>query len=188
MRRLTIISACLLFQLSAIHSPASGGAAGLAEAILSSTGVQGGLVVHLNCGDGELTAALRRGDAYLVHGLTRIPLNLARARSNIRGKGLYGPVSVDLLEGKNLPYIANSAGWLMAEVGRQPWIVYEVMLTSQGVSVAVSPGMVLFSLLAFTVVYGVLMGVDVYLLTKYARKGTETASEESSALAAAHSG
>lgn len=84
------------------------------------------------------------------------------------------------------PYIANTSGWLMAEVGRQPWIVYELMLTSQGVSVAASPGMVLFSLLAFTVTYGLLMGADVYLLSKYAREGTKTVSKDTPALAAAH--
>jgi cytochrome d ubiquinol oxidase subunit I len=90
-----------------------------------------------------------------------------------------------------LPYLANSAGWIMAEVGRQPWIVYDLMLTRDAVSPGVASGLVLFSLLAFTLIYGVLMAVDVYLLAKYARQGTtvepETpAEEQSSALAAAH--
>jgi cytochrome d ubiquinol oxidase subunit I len=90
-----------------------------------------------------------------------------------------------------LPYLANTAGWIMAEVGRQPWIVYELMLTPAGVSQGVSAGMVIFSLLAFTLIYGVLMAADIYLLAKYARRGTEAKAEESpsdeisSALAAA---
>ena len=72
-----------------------------------------------------------------------------------------------------LPYLANTSGWIMAEVGRQPWIVYELMLTRAGVSLGVGAGTVLFSLLAFTLMYGVLMGVDIYLLAKYARKGVD---------------
>jgi cytochrome d ubiquinol oxidase subunit I len=70
-----------------------------------------------------------------------------------------------------LPYLANSSGWLLAETGRQPWVVYGLMKTADGVSQVVGPGTVLFSLLTFTVVYGVLMAADVYLLAKYARKG-----------------
>jgi cytochrome d ubiquinol oxidase subunit I len=71
-----------------------------------------------------------------------------------------------------LPYLANSAGWLMAELGRQPWIVYEVMLTEQGVSIAVGAGAVLLSLAVFTLLYAALMVADVYLLSKYARQGS----------------
>ena len=76
------------------------------------------------------------------------------------------------------PYLANTAGWVMAEVGRQPWIVYELMLTENAVSPGVSGGMVLFSLLAFMLIYAALMVVDVYLLSKYARQGTGAKAEE----------
>jgi len=75
-----------------------------------------------------------------------------------------------------LPYIATELGWIVAEVGRQPWLVYGLMKTSDGVSRAVSSGQVVVSLLGFTVVYGVLAVVDVFLLTKYARKGPQEAS------------
>jgi cytochrome d ubiquinol oxidase subunit I len=68
-----------------------------------------------------------------------------------------------------LPYLANSLGWLMTELGRQPWIVFGVMKTAQGVSPLVPAGTVLFSALTFTVVYGVLMGVDIYLMVKSVR-------------------
>ncbi|HEX9118350.1 MAG TPA: cytochrome ubiquinol oxidase subunit I [Anaerolineae bacterium] len=68
-----------------------------------------------------------------------------------------------------LPYLANSAGWLMAELGRQPWIVFGVMKTADGVSQAVSGGAVLTSLLLFVVLYGALIVADVYLLAKYSR-------------------
>lgn len=72
-----------------------------------------------------------------------------------------------------LGYIANTAGWLLAEVGRQPWIVFGLMRTEQGVSVVVAAGAVLTTLVGFTLLYGGLMAADVYLLAKFARKGTE---------------
>jgi cytochrome d ubiquinol oxidase subunit I len=86
-----------------------------------------------------------------------------------------------------LPYVANTAGWLMAEVGRQPWIVHEQMLTRHAVSPGVSSGLVLFSLLAFALIYAALIAADIYLLAKYARK-TTTGQEASPPLAAAHHG
>ena len=69
-----------------------------------------------------------------------------------------------------LPYVANTTGWIMTEMGRQPWIVYGLLKTSLGVSPSVSAGAVLFSLITFTLVYGALMVVDVYLLARFARK------------------
>ena len=51
------------------------------------------------------------------------------------------------------PYIANTAGWMTAELGRQPWVIYGLMRTSQGYSVNVSAGNALFSLLGFMGVY-----------------------------------
>ena len=57
----------------------------------------------------------------------------------------------------------------MTEVGRQPWIVYGLLTTAKGVSPTVNAGTVLFSLIAFALVYGVLMGVDIFLMAKYAK-------------------
>ncbi len=70
-----------------------------------------------------------------------------------------------------LPYIANSAGWIMTEMGRQPWIVFGLQLTEDAVSPNVSTGMVALSLVSFTLIYGVLMAADVYLLMKFGRRG-----------------
>jgi len=70
-----------------------------------------------------------------------------------------------------LPYLANSAGWIFTEVGRQPWIVFGLQKTADAVSPSVSVFEVLFSLIAFTLVYGVLMLADVVLLKKYAAAG-----------------
>ncbi|GER90680.1 cytochrome ubiquinol oxidase subunit I [Dictyobacter vulcani] len=68
-----------------------------------------------------------------------------------------------------LPYLGNSAGWIMTEVGRQPWIVFGLMTTARGVSPTVNAGSVLTSLLVFATLYGVLAVADVYLLARYSR-------------------
>ncbi|NQT36619.1 MAG: PQQ-binding-like beta-propeller repeat protein, partial [Planctomycetes bacterium] len=74
---------------------------------LKEAGINGGLVVHLGCGDGAVTATLRISDATTVHGLDRDPANVHRARRLIQSTGLYGPVSVDHLRGRVLPYVDN---------------------------------------------------------------------------------
>lgn len=72
-----------------------------------------------------------------------------------------------------LPFIANTSGWIMREVGRQPWIVFGLQKTSDGVSPTVSSGMVITSFVGFTIIYGILAAVLVYLFVKYIKKGTE---------------
>ncbi|GAB5046448.1 cytochrome ubiquinol oxidase subunit I [Thermodesulfovibrio sp. TK110] len=72
-----------------------------------------------------------------------------------------------------LPYIAGQLGWIVAEVGRQPWIVYGLLKTADAVSKAVEPAQVVASLAGFTLFYGALGIIDIYLLAKYARKGPE---------------
>ncbi|KPL23194.1 MAG: hypothetical protein AMJ75_06555 [Phycisphaerae bacterium SM1_79] len=78
-----------------------------AKEILDTSGVQGGIVVHLGCGDGKLTAALHISDSYTVHGLEADPAQVAEARSYIQAKGIYGPVSVERYSGSVLPYTDN---------------------------------------------------------------------------------
>ncbi|GAB6170640.1 cytochrome ubiquinol oxidase subunit I [Paradesulfitobacterium aromaticivorans] len=72
-----------------------------------------------------------------------------------------------------VPYIANTAGWYLAEVGRQPWIVYGLQKTASAVSPVVSGGAVLTTLIGFTVIYGLLAVADVYLLVKFIKAGPE---------------
>ncbi len=112
MKTLAAISAIVFLHLTAVCHAVD--TAVLAEQLLATSGVKGGLVVHVNCGDGELTAALRAGDAYLVHGLARTSQELDKARETIRNKQLYGPVSVDLWSGHSLPYIDNSVNLIVA--------------------------------------------------------------------------
>jgi cytochrome d ubiquinol oxidase subunit I len=69
-----------------------------------------------------------------------------------------------------IPYLVNEMGWTIAELGRQPWIVYGIMRTEQGVS-TIEPIQVAISLGAFFLVYTLLGAVDFYLLWTYARKG-----------------
>jgi len=80
-----------------------------AAEILDSTGVKGGLIVHIGCGDGRLAAALRAGDAYLVHGLDTDPKNVEAARRLIESLGLCGKVTIDTFDGEKLPFADNLA-------------------------------------------------------------------------------
>ncbi|HJV39547.1 MAG TPA: cytochrome ubiquinol oxidase subunit I [Geothrix sp.] len=73
-----------------------------------------------------------------------------------------------------LPYLANELGWTIAELGRQPWIVYGLMKTSDAVS-PLATSQVGTSLVAFFLVYALLGAVDIYLLFTFARKGPDAA-------------
>jgi cytochrome bd ubiquinol oxidase subunit I len=83
-----------------------------------------------------------------------------------------------------LPYVANSSGWIFTEIGRVPWIVFGVMKIENGVSPSVTAGEVLFSLVAFTLLYAALMAADIYLLNKFARAGLPGPEADEGALTA----
>jgi cytochrome d ubiquinol oxidase subunit I len=70
-----------------------------------------------------------------------------------------------------LPYLANSTGWILTEVGRFPWVVYGLVKLQDGVSKVVSSGMLLTSLIGFILVYGFLIVATVYLMLKFAKIG-----------------
>ena len=74
-----------------------------------------------------------------------------------------------------LPYIANTAGWMTAEIGRQPWLVYNLIRTSAGYSTHVGAGTSLFSLLGFLGMYTVLSILWILLVYHIIEKGPETA-------------
>ncbi|GJM75028.1 hypothetical protein HMSSN036_72440 [Paenibacillus macerans] len=71
----------------------------------------------------------------------------------------------------SLPFIANTSGWIMTEIGRQPWTVFGLMQTKDSVSPSVTGGQILFSLIAFTLIYAVLGAVMAYLFVKVIKKG-----------------
>ncbi len=73
------------------------------------------------------------------------------------------------------PYIANTAGWMTAELGRQPWLVYGLMKTADGTSTVVSAGNTLFTLLGFLGMYFVIGVLFVMLVVKEIQHGPEVA-------------
>jgi outer membrane protein assembly factor BamB len=97
------------------EQPAATSAAKMARQIINQAGVRGGLVVHVGCGDGRLTAALRIDDGYLVHGLEQEVESVEKARQHIQKLGLYGPVCVARWSGRRLPYVDNLVNLLAVE-------------------------------------------------------------------------
>jgi outer membrane protein assembly factor BamB len=83
--------------------------------ILSTTGVQGGLVVHLGTGSGKLTTELHGGESYLVRGLDTNLDNVRAAREYVESQNLYGSVSIDRFDGRSLPFIDNLVSLVVAQ-------------------------------------------------------------------------
>jgi len=71
------------------------------------------------------------------------------------------------------PYIANTAGWMTAEIGRQPWVVYGLMRTEQGFSSNVSAGNALFTLIGFMGMYTLLSVLFLLLMWREIEHGPE---------------
>jgi cytochrome d ubiquinol oxidase subunit I len=67
-----------------------------------------------------------------------------------------------------LPYVANTLGWVFTEMGRQPWVVYGLLRTDDAASPTVGIGLVLTTVIGFTLIYGFLTVVDVVLLRRFA--------------------
>ena len=78
-------------------------------------GVKGGVVVHLNCGNGEETLEMASGNNCLVHGLDTDLGKISRARKYIQSKNLYERVSVAHYNGETLPYCNNLINQIVAE-------------------------------------------------------------------------
>ncbi len=72
-----------------------------------------------------------------------------------------------------LPFIVNELGWVSAEVGRQPWIVYHLLKTRDAVSITVSAGQILFSIIMFVLIYSLLFAAWIFLLRREISKGPE---------------
>ncbi|MCH5374296.1 MAG: PQQ-binding-like beta-propeller repeat protein [Planctomycetes bacterium] len=84
------------------------------ETVYEATGVRGGLVVHLGCGDGRLTAGLYASESYLVQGLDTDEANVGRTRQLLHRQGIYGPVSAERFDGRHLPYVDDVVNLLVA--------------------------------------------------------------------------
>lgn len=70
-----------------------------------------------------------------------------------------------------LPQFANQLGWFSAEMGRQPWVVYGLMRTSDGISTNVTSGQIILSLILFSTIYLLLLALFIFLLDNKIRKG-----------------
>jgi len=86
-------------------------------------------------------------------------------------KALHKKALILITFGILLPHLANITGWILAEAGRQPWIIYSVMPTDKAVSVGISSGEVIFSMLAFTAIYGILGAIIVYFMYQEVSRG-----------------
>jgi cytochrome d ubiquinol oxidase subunit I len=80
-----------------------------------------------------------------------------------------------------LPFIANATGWLFTELGRQPWVVYGLMLTKNGISPSITAFDVWVSIILFTVIYGILGAVAVWLTVRIIKKGPDPEIDEAGA-------
>ncbi len=120
-KRFSIVCSCLLVVLCAFLAAKAQRTEEqqLAEEILDATGVKGGLVAHIGCGDGRLTAALRASDSYVVHGLDADMASVEEAREYIKSLKLYGKVSMEQLKGGRLPYIDNLVNLVVSEAPGQ---------------------------------------------------------------------
>ena len=76
-----------------------------------------------------------------------------------------------------LPYVANTTGWILTEVGRFPWVVYELVKMKDGVSKVVTSGMLATSFIGFILVYGLLISATLFLMLKFAKAGPLVAVE-----------
>jgi len=72
-----------------------------------------------------------------------------------------------------LPQVANQVGWIVAEVGRQPWIVYNLLRTSDALSKTVEANQIIFSLILFTIIYIFLFALFIFLFNEKVKHGPE---------------
>jgi len=103
----------MLLALGSLAAP--GNMVDEARQIAALADFHGGLIIHVGCADGRLTAALRMADNCVVQGLENDARQVAAARETIRSLGLYGPVSVIRWDGKKLPYVNNLASLVVCE-------------------------------------------------------------------------
>ncbi|MGM0490383.1 MAG: PQQ-binding-like beta-propeller repeat protein [Planctomycetota bacterium] len=81
--------------------------------LLQASGIRGGLVVHVGCGNGELTAGLRASERYLVHGLDQDSRCVEQARERVWKTGHYGQIAVAAFDGRHLPYVDDLVNLLV---------------------------------------------------------------------------
>ncbi len=123
--------ACMAFLSGAAHATP----VDTATEVLRQSGIQGGVVLHVGVGTGELTLALRRSDAFLVHGLDHDAERVAAARKRIVRTGQHGPVTVEHWTRDTLPFIDNLVNLVVVEdAGPVPMTEVQRVLCPSGVA------------------------------------------------------
>jgi cytochrome d ubiquinol oxidase subunit I len=112
------------------------------------------------------TFRLMMGMGFLAMAIALWGLVMVR-RKNLPGRRFYLAASAALY----LPFLGNSFGWSFTEIARQPWVVFGVMQTKDGVSTVVPAWSVATTLIGFTVLYAVLAVIEVILMVRYAKAG-----------------
>ena len=114
-RRFGLVAGLLLL-VRVLCAPAGGEQT--ARQILGTADIQGGLIVHIGCGDGTVTAALHANDRCIVQGLDA---DVTAARQTIQSLGLYGKVTAEPWTGEHLPYVDNLVNLVVAgHLGKLP--------------------------------------------------------------------
>lgn len=109
--------------------------------VVSASGIKGGLIVHVGCGDGQLTAALRFDERYVVQGLDSDIGNVEKARRHIRLLGLCGQVTARKFDGRRLPYVDNLVNLIVADdLGDVPMAEVLRVLSPKGIAYVRSSG------------------------------------------------
>lgn len=110
-----MVSASFLILASMLPTLARADVQQDAAKLIEQSGIKAGFFVHLDAGDGTLTKALRQNDATQVHGLVKDAATLRQVRDRVRSEGVYGDVSFDYFDARELPYVDNMVNLLIAE-------------------------------------------------------------------------
>jgi len=116
------------------------------------------------------TFRIMAGVGFLAVLLALVGLGLARKPGRLERSARFHRVAI---VGLGLPVLANLTGWLFTELGRQPWVVQGLLLTRNAVSPTVSAWEVGLTLVGFTLLYGVLAGIEVKLMVRAAKAGPD---------------
>lgn len=114
------------------------------------------------------------GAGFLMLGITLVGLFLMFEGSFANKKRFLQLLMLSIA----LPYLANTSGWIMTEMGRVPWIVFGEQLIEDAISPNLSANTIAFSLVVFTLIYGAFMGADIYLLSKFSRQPVESLEDD----------
>jgi cytochrome d ubiquinol oxidase subunit I len=113
------------------------------------------------------------GIGFTLIGLSLFSLLLLRKEALFKNRIFLKVLVASVL----LPQVANQLGWISAEVGRQPWIVYNLLRTKDAMSKSVGSGEIIFSLILFTLIYALLFVLFIFLLDRKIKHGPDGTDE-----------